>query len=136
LFESESIQATIRFLGTFWPIADDPAFLRLIARETWRTVAMATVGISLALVLAIPLSLIAARVLSLSALTGTMDRVPFWIQRVGSLGADHSAQHSRTRLGPGVCSGGWPGPDRGCPGYRIDVRGHAWKGICRNSGKC
>jgi phosphonate transport system permease protein len=81
LFESESIQATVRFLGTFWPIADDPAFLRLIARETWRTVAMATVGISLALVLAIPLSLIAARVLSLSELTGTMDRVPFWIRQ-------------------------------------------------------
>jgi len=81
LFESESIQATVRFLGTFWPIADDPAFLRLIARETWRTVAMATVGISLALVLAIPLSLIAARVLSLSGLTGTMDRVPFWIRQ-------------------------------------------------------
>jgi len=81
LFESESIQSTVRFLGTFWPIAVDPAFLRLIARETWRTVAMATVGISLALVLAIPLSLIAARVLSLSGLTGTMDQVPFWIRQ-------------------------------------------------------
>ena len=81
LFDSDSIQATARFLGTFWPIAVDPAFLRLIALETWRTVAMATVGISLALVLAIPLSLIAASVLSLSAGTGAMDRVPFWIRQ-------------------------------------------------------
>jgi phosphonate transport system permease protein len=81
LFESDSIQATGRFLGTFWPIAVDPTFLKLIARETWRTVAMATVGISLSLVLAIPLSLVAARVLSLSGLTGTMDRLPFWIRQ-------------------------------------------------------
>ena len=82
LFESDSIQATGRFLGTFWPIAVDPTFLTLIARETWRTVAMATVGISLALVLAIPLSLVAARVLSLSGLTGTMDRLPFWLRQL------------------------------------------------------
>jgi phosphonate transport system permease protein len=81
LFESDSIQATGRFLGTFWPIAVDPTFLTLIARETWRTVAMATVGISLSLMLAIPLSLVAARVLSLSGLTGTMDRLPFWIRQ-------------------------------------------------------
>jgi len=81
LFETESVRATGRFLGSFWPIAVDPDFLRLIARETWRTVAMATVGISLALLLAIPLSLLAARVLSLSALTGTMARGPFWLRQ-------------------------------------------------------
>ncbi len=81
LFEAESVRATGRFLGSFWPIAVDPDFLRLIARETWRTVAMATVGISLALLLAIPLSLLAARVLSLSALTGTMARGPFWLRQ-------------------------------------------------------
>ena len=81
LFEAESVRATGRFLGSFWPIAIDPEFLRLIARETWRTVAMATVGISLALLLAIPLSLIAARVLSLSALTGEMAPGPFWLRQ-------------------------------------------------------
>ena len=81
LFEAESVRATGRFLGSFWPIAVDPDFLRLIARETWRTVAMATVGISLALGLAIPLSLLAARALSLSALTGTMARGPFWLRQ-------------------------------------------------------
>jgi phosphonate transport system permease protein len=81
LFEAESVRATGRFLGSFWPIAVDPEFLRLIARETWRTVAMATVGISLALLLAIPLSLLAARVLSLSALTGKMAPGPFWLRQ-------------------------------------------------------
>jgi phosphonate transport system permease protein len=81
LFEAESVRATGRFLGSFWPIAVDPDFLRLIARETWRTVAMATVGISLAMLLAIPLSLLAARVLSLSALTGIMARGPFWLRQ-------------------------------------------------------
>jgi phosphonate transport system permease protein len=81
LFEAESARATGRFLGSFWPIAVDPEFLRLVARETWRTVAMATVGISLALLLAIPLSLLAARVLSLSALTGEMAPGPFWLRQ-------------------------------------------------------
>jgi phosphonate transport system permease protein len=39
-------------------------------------VAMATAGITLALVLAVPLSLVATRVLSLSALSGRMNRWP------------------------------------------------------------
>ena len=34
----------------------------MVVRETWRTVAMATAGVTLALVLAIPLSLMATRV--------------------------------------------------------------------------
>jgi phosphonate transport system permease protein len=48
----------------------------MVLRETWRTVAMATAGVTLALVLAVPLSLLATRVLSLSALSGRMDRGP------------------------------------------------------------
>jgi phosphonate transport system permease protein len=48
----------------------------MVVRETWRTVAMATAGVTLALVLAVPLSLLATRILSLSALSGRMDRWP------------------------------------------------------------
>src|SRR3990167_4296443 len=40
--------------------------------ETWRTVAMATAGLALALLLAVPLALLSVRVLSLSGLAGRM----------------------------------------------------------------
>jgi phosphonate transport system permease protein len=45
----------------------DAEFLALVARETWRTVAIATAGLTLALVLAVPLALLSVRVLSISA---------------------------------------------------------------------
>ena len=51
-------------------------FLLLVAKETWRTVAIATAGIALALVLAIPLALLSVRMLSVSALTGRMNALP------------------------------------------------------------
>jgi phosphonate transport system permease protein len=43
-----------------------------LAQQTWRTVAMATAGLTLALVLAVPLSMLSVRVLSMSALGGSM----------------------------------------------------------------
>jgi phosphonate transport system permease protein len=52
-----------------------------VARETWRTVAIATAGITLALVLAVPLTLLSTRVLSVSALSGRMARGPFWLRQ-------------------------------------------------------
>ena len=64
------------FLASFWPLVYDTEFMRMVARETWRTVAMATAGVTLALVIAIPMCLMATRVLSLSALSGRMDRWP------------------------------------------------------------
>ena len=72
LFERDNLKVTAQFLGTFLPLAHSGEFLEMVARETWRTVAMATVGVALALVLAIPLSLISTRVLSVSALSGRM----------------------------------------------------------------
>ena len=76
LWEPDNRKVTRDFLASFWPLVHDAEFIRLVARETWRTVAMATAGVTLALVLAIPMSLMAARVLSLSALSGRMDRWP------------------------------------------------------------
>lgn len=76
LWEPDNRKVTRDFLASFWPLVHDAEFMRLVARETWRTVAMATAGVTLALVLAIPMSLMAARVLSLSALSGRMDRWP------------------------------------------------------------
>ncbi|NIM44001.1 MAG: ABC transporter permease subunit [Hydrogenophaga sp.] len=80
LVEPTNLRVTAQFLGSFLPLALDGEFLALVARETWRTVAIATAGMVLALVLAIPLTLAATRVLSLSALSGRMARGP-WLVR-------------------------------------------------------
>ena len=64
------------FLSDFFPPAHDTEFLKLIAFETWRTVAMATAGIALALVLAIPLTLLGTSAMSVSQLSGKMAWMP------------------------------------------------------------
>jgi phosphonate transport system permease protein len=76
LFEPKNLKVTGQFLATFVPLAHDAEFLRMVARETWRTVAMATAGVTLALVLAVPFTLIGTRVLSVSALSGRMAPLP------------------------------------------------------------
>nr|WP_316643211.1 ABC transporter permease subunit [uncultured Roseateles sp.] len=82
LLEPDSLRVTARFLGDFFPPTLRPDFLLLVARETWRTVAMATAGITLALLLAIPLTLLSTRVLSISALSGRMAPGPFWLRQL------------------------------------------------------
>ena len=81
LLEPDNLKVTRQFLGTFFPLAHDAEFLAMVAKETWRTVAMATAGVTLALLVAIPLTLINTRVLSLSALSGRMARGPFWLRQ-------------------------------------------------------
>lgn len=76
LFEAEALRVTGRFLAAFVPPAHSPEFLTLVVRETWRTVAIATAGITLGLVLAIPLAFVATRTLSVSALAGSMAPLP------------------------------------------------------------
>ena len=76
LMEPGALKPALNFVGNFFPPRTDADFLRLLLRETWRTVAIATAGLTLALLLAIPLSLLSVRVLSLSALTGRMAFVP------------------------------------------------------------
>jgi phosphonate transport system permease protein len=75
-FERDNLKVTGQFLASFWPLVHSAEFLEMVARETWRTVAMATAGVTLALVLAVPLSLISTRVLSVSALSGRMAAWP------------------------------------------------------------
>lgn len=81
LFEEESLRPTLHFLGDFFPPRVDREFLTLIAIETWRTVAIATCGMVLALLLAIPLTLLATAVLSISALPGRMHALPFVVRQ-------------------------------------------------------
>ncbi len=76
LFEASNLKPTLKFLGDFFPPKIEGEFLLLVARETWRTVAIATAGIALAMVLAVPLALLSVRVLSVSALTGKMNKLP------------------------------------------------------------
>ena len=78
----DSLQATGRFAATFLPPAIGADFLALVARETWRTVAIATAGITLALGIAWPLALASTRVLSISALAGRMAAGPFVLRQV------------------------------------------------------
>jgi phosphonate transport system permease protein len=62
-----ALTPALHFVAGFFPPRRMPSFLTLVAQETWRTVAMATAGLTLALVLAMPLALLSVRVLSLSA---------------------------------------------------------------------
>jgi phosphonate transport system permease protein len=77
LLEAQSLRVSGRFVASFFPPALHAEFVWLVARETWRTVAIATAGITLALVIAVPAALLATRVLSISALSGRMARLPF-----------------------------------------------------------
>ncbi len=81
LLDAASLRVSAKFLASFFPPALGAEFLTLVARETWRTVAMATVGITLALLLAVPLTLLTTRALSISALAGRMARGPFWLRQ-------------------------------------------------------
>lgn len=75
LMEPGALKPALNFVGDFFPPRTDADFLGLLLRETWRTVAIATAGLTLGLLLAVPLSLVSVRVLSVSALAG---RMAFW----------------------------------------------------------
>jgi phosphonate transport system permease protein len=76
VLEPESLKPTLRFLADFVPPRHDTDFLAMVLRETWRTVAIATAGLALALVIAWPLTLLSVRVLSISGLAGRMAAWP------------------------------------------------------------
>ncbi|TFW15547.1 PhnE/PtxC family ABC transporter permease [Duganella callida] len=73
LLDEQSLGATGRFLADFMAPAHSAEFLDMLLRETWNTVAIATAGLTLALLGAIPATLIINEQLSVSALgTGRM----------------------------------------------------------------
>ena len=81
LLQPDALKPALRFLADFVPPRLDGEFLLLIAKETWRTVAIATAGLTLGLVLAVPLALLSVRVLSLSALGGQMAALPAFLRQ-------------------------------------------------------
>lgn len=81
-FEPENLKVTSRFLAEFFPPSLSPDFLNLVAKEAWRTVAIATAGTFLALLLAIPLTLLSTNVLSVSSLSGRMSALPSIVRQL------------------------------------------------------
>ncbi|PWF49361.1 PhnE/PtxC family ABC transporter permease [Massilia glaciei] len=76
LFDLRSLRSAGGFLADFLTPAHEPEFLWMVLRETWQTVAIATAGLTLALLGAIPATLIITEQLSISRLgTGRM-RLP------------------------------------------------------------
>lgn len=57
LFDAQSLQALGHFLASSWPPAHDAEFLQMLWQATWQTIAIATCGVTLALLIAIPSSL-------------------------------------------------------------------------------
>jgi phosphonate transport system permease protein len=68
LLDAQSLGATWHFICSFFPPAHSQEFLLLILAATWQTIAIATAGLTLALLAAIPLTLLATESLSVSRL--------------------------------------------------------------------
>jgi phosphonate transport system permease protein len=66
LFDPRNRETMGKFLATFFPLALSADFLRLIFKSTLETLAIATAGMAIAAVIALPLSLIVTRSLSIS----------------------------------------------------------------------
>jgi phosphonate transport system permease protein len=81
LLEPDSLRVSVQFVSDFFPPKLDPAFLLLIALETWRTVAIATAGLAIGLLIAIPLTIASTSVLSVSAITGRMRGLPWALRQ-------------------------------------------------------
>ena len=73
LFEPENLRVTAGFIMDFFPPEVNSEFLFLILRESWTTIAIATAGMALAMLFAVPFALAASSALSISSLTGPMN---------------------------------------------------------------
>ena len=73
LFDLQSLSAAGRFALDFLKPAHSAEFLQMVLRETWQTVAIATAGLALALLAAVPATILVTERLSISRLgTGRM----------------------------------------------------------------
>jgi len=86
MLEAQSLRVTGRFAASFLRPALQPEFLGLVARETWRTIAIATAGITLALTIAVPLALVSTAALSISSLGGRMAVLPLFLRQAARAG--------------------------------------------------
>lgn len=82
LLEPANLRVTAGFVLDFFPPEVNGEFLLLILKESWTTIAIATAGMSLALLFAIPLALAASSALSISSLTGPMHPLGFAVRQL------------------------------------------------------
>lgn len=83
LVDETSLQATLAFLRAFLPPAASLVFLEEILAAAWVTLAIATTGLCLALLLAVPLTVLATSRLSISRLgRRRMNRVPLALRQL------------------------------------------------------
>jgi phosphonate transport system permease protein len=80
LLSADSLRPALRFLASFFPPRVDAEFLALVARETWRTVAIATAGMTFGFLIGAPLALLSVRNLSVSSLSGRMGAAPAFVR--------------------------------------------------------
>lgn len=66
LFDPRNREIMGKFLGTFFPLALSADFLRLLLKSTLETLAIATAGMTIAMTMAFPFSLMVTRSLSVS----------------------------------------------------------------------
>lgn len=76
LFEADSLKAARQFVVNFFPPATSADFLRTAAVATWQTIAIATAGMTIALVIAMPATCVMTRLVSVSAIGRPMARGP------------------------------------------------------------
>ncbi|MBI3712907.1 MAG: ABC transporter permease [Burkholderiales bacterium] len=84
LIDAQSAHATAQFVAQFFPPELSPEFLRLILAATWQTIAIATAGLSLALLGAIPAAYLIAHMPSparLGVLVGQLSAGQ-WLGRI------------------------------------------------------
>jgi phosphonate transport system permease protein len=82
LLDARSLDSTWKFVRDFVPPRHDAEFLALLARETWRTVAIATAGLTLAWLVAVPMALLVSARLSVSAIATRMDALPMVLRQL------------------------------------------------------
>ncbi len=83
LWDAQSLKATGQFLSSFFPPEHSVEFLKMVAQASWETVAMATAGMTLAMLGAIPLTLLVTEQLSISRVgTGRISFVASAMRRL------------------------------------------------------
>ncbi len=75
LLAPSSLEAAGAFLATFVPPANSPDFLELVVEATWQTIAIATAGLLLGWIVAVPLTIVSTARLSQSAIGRPMGRM-------------------------------------------------------------
>jgi phosphonate transport system permease protein len=80
LLDTSSLRAVGQFVANLFPPAHDAEFLTTALTSTWQTIAIATAGMTIALVLAIPATMLMTRITSTSAIGRPMGRGPAWFR--------------------------------------------------------